>query len=350
MKKAADFKAYQAGLKRLMSLTPEAVNDKEQKGASREMVYQEDKLCVYRYKSLKKANKNKPPILIVYALVNRPSVLDLHKKRSFIRNLLAQGLSVYLVDWGYPDEKESNFGLEHYICGYINRCVDAVLVNAKAKKLSLLGVCQGGVFSLCYASLFSNKLHSIVAVVTPVDFQTNNNLLSTWVQHLDIDLMVEVYGNIPGSYLAPAFQALKPFSQTIKKQLDLLLTLADDKKASERLSLYYAMEAWIADTPDQPGEVFREFVSKFYQQNALINNSLVLAGKKVLLSNITVPVLNVYASKDHIVPIDSAKALSTYISSTLYFEHQVSTGHIGIFTSASALKTVPNVIDQWLSL
>src|SRR5947209_17357043 len=40
------------------------------------------------------------PILLVYALINRPYVLDLMPGNSFVEYLVNQGFDVYMLDWG----------------------------------------------------------------------------------------------------------------------------------------------------------------------------------------------------------------------------------------------------------
>ena len=72
----------------------------------RDEVHREDKVRLYRYR----AQVDEPygvPVLIVYALVNRPYIMDLQEGRSLIQGLLRAGLDVYLLDWGCPDEGDA---------------------------------------------------------------------------------------------------------------------------------------------------------------------------------------------------------------------------------------------------
>src|ERR1700676_2854926 len=113
-------------------------------------VYAENKLQLHRYAPLARPAKL-PPLLICYAMVNRPYMLDLQPDRSLIRELLFLGVDVYLLDWGYPDGADRFTPLEEYICGYLGRCVDFVLEENAAEALNLLGVFQGGPMILCLA-------------------------------------------------------------------------------------------------------------------------------------------------------------------------------------------------------
>src|SRR5436190_787704 len=68
-------------------------------------------------------------------------------------------------------------------------------------EINLLGICQGGTLSLCYAALYPEKVDNLVTMVTPVDFHTAPDMLSHWVRHVDVDALVEAFGNIPGELL-----------------------------------------------------------------------------------------------------------------------------------------------------
>ncbi len=92
-------------------------------------VYAEDKIRLYRYAPLARSAKL-PPLLICYAMVNRPYMLDLQPDRSLIRELLLfRGLDVYLLDWGYPDGADRFTPLEEYVCGHLGRCVNSSLIS-----------------------------------------------------------------------------------------------------------------------------------------------------------------------------------------------------------------------------
>lgn len=108
------------------------------------LIYSEDKMKVYRYKPLVRSGGNKVPTLIVYALVNRETMMDLQEDTSFVQNMLRDGQDLYIIDWGYPTREDMYLTLEDYIQGYIDNAVDAVREHSKKDKINLLGVCQGG--------------------------------------------------------------------------------------------------------------------------------------------------------------------------------------------------------------
>ena len=222
--------------------------------SARDEVYREDRIRLYRYRPLV-AEPHAVPVLIVYALVNRPYIMDLQDGRSLVQGLLNTGLDVYLLDWGYPDADDKALTLDDYINRYLGNSVDFVRQHSGAQRLNLLGVCQGGTFCLCYTALHQQKVANLVTSVTPVDFHTRRDLLSHLARHVDIDLCVDTLGNMPGEYLNWLFLMLKPYRLTGKKYLDALDILDDEDK----LATFMRMEKWIFDSPDQAGEAFRQF-------------------------------------------------------------------------------------------
>jgi polyhydroxyalkanoate synthase subunit PhaC len=310
----------------------------------RSVVYQEDKLTLYRYQAPNTVVQNRVPLLIVYALVNRPYMTDIQEDRSTIRNLLDHGQDVYLIDWGYPDESDMALTMGDYINGYIDRCVDVIRKRHKIDKINMLGICQGGSFSLCYTSMHQDKVQNLVTMVTPVDFKTPDNMLSAWVQHVDVDLLVDTLGNIPGEMLNWTFLSLKPFSLTGQKYLGMVDVLEDENK----LKNFLRMEKWIFDSPDQAGETFRQFIKDFYQKNGFLEGGVTIGDRALDLKNITCPVLNVYALQDHLVPPDASRALKDRTASRDYTELSFPGGHIGIYVSGKAQAQVTPAISNWL--
>lgn len=312
-------------------------------------VYREDKVVLYHFQSQAK-NLFHIPILIVYALVNRPYIVDLQEGRSLVANLLKLGLDVYLIDWGYPDQDDRWLTIDKYINGYINNCVDVIRSRHNLEQINLLGICQGGTFSLCYSSLYPEKVKNLITMVTPVDFHINEGLLNVWsgsslgTQALDVDLLVDTLGNIPGNFLNFVFVMLKPFQLGVKKYIDILEIV----EYEDKLLNFLRMEKWIFDSPDQAGETFRQFIKDFYQENKLIKGQIEIGNKRVDLGNIRIPILNIYAEQDHLVLPASSLALEKYVGSVDYTVRSFPVGHIGMYVSGKVQKDLPPTIADWL--
>jgi polyhydroxyalkanoate synthase len=319
-----------------------------QVGASlKEEVYREDKVVLYRFTPLV-GQPFEIPLLIVYALVNRPYMADLQEDRSMVRNLLKLGMDVYLIDWGYPGRGDRWLTLEDYIDGYMNNCVDIVRERHALDQINLLGICQGGTFTLCYASFYPEKVKNLITMVAPVDFHVDGGvdcgLLNVWARNMDVDLMVDTLGNIPGDFMNLGFLMLRPFQLNIGKYTDLIDMLDDEK----RLMNFLRMEKWIFDSPDQAGEAYRQFMKDFYQGNKLIKGEVEIGGRPVDLRNVRMPILNLYAEQDHLVPPASSVALGEYVGTEDYTVHSFPTGHIGMYVSGKVQRDLPPTIVEWL--
>lgn len=323
-----------------------------QYGASeRETVYRSGKMELYRFTPLLDESELLPiPLLITYALVNRPLMTDLQESRSLVRNLLQLGIDVYMIDWGYPGREDRWLTLDDYINGYMGESIDYLRQRYGIDQINLLGICQGGVFSLCYAALHPEKIKNLITMVAPVDFYREEGLLNMWTgcqtgsESVDPELMVEAMGNIPGDFMNFGYLLLKPYQLNVQKYMSML-NIEDNR---QRMADFLRMEKWIFDSPDQAGEAWKQFVSTFYQGNKLIKGEAQIGGETVNLRNVTMPVLNVYAEQDHLVPPESSQALEKYVGTEDYTVRSFPVGHIGMYVSGKVQRSLPPLLADWL--
>jgi len=307
------------------------------------LVYAEDKLKLYRYDRETKATY-KTPVLIVYALVNTYKMLDLQPDRSYVKNLLDAGLDVYLIDWGNPTKIDKYLSIDDYVNQYIDHCVDFVRAANKVDKVNILSICQGGTLSIIYSALHPEKVKNLVTHVTPVDFSGNDGLLFRWSKDMDFKALVDGFnGIIPGSFLNDGFEMLKPMMKFQKSQ-GLMNSMEDKTK----LLNFLRMERWINESPDQAGACFLQFMQDLYQENKLIKNELEVGGHVVNLKAVTMPVLNIYASEDHLVPPSATTPLNDHIGSKDNEVYRFEGGHIGVFVGSRTQKELAPKVSQWL--
>jgi len=307
------------------------------------LIYSEDKIRLFRYNRETPA-KAKTPVLIVYALVNTYKMMDLQPDRSYIKNLLDQGLDVYLIDWGHPTKQDRYLTLDDYVNGYINTCVDIIRKKHNLEKINIMGICQGGTFSTLYTAINPNKVKNLITLVTPIDFSTNDGLLFRWSKDMDFDKLVDGNdGLIPGEFLNTGYDLLKPMMK-INKQIGLN-NMLDDKA---KLENYLRMEKWIQESPAQAGECFRQFMKDLYQGNKLVKGELIVGDKQVNLKNITMPLLNIYASEDHLVPPTATIPLNDCVGSKDKELYKFSGGHIGVFVGGKSQKELAPAVVKWI--
>lgn len=333
------------------------INDKLQKGyqtlkqieevdvatTPKELVWECDKVKMYHY-IRETPPKCDVPVLVSFAIMNRHDVLDLQPDRSLMKKLLEEGLDIYIMDWGYPSRADMYLTMEDYILGYLNDAIDFVRRRHKVNKIHKMGICQGGLFSMIYASIHPEKLKTLTTYVAPYDFEDANcNMLYNWAKHLDVDTMVDTVGVVGADMLNNAFSMLKP-SMDVAKYFGVM-DMMEDK---DKLMNFLRMERWKNDCPDLSGEMYRKYIKDLFRDNKLIKGTFELGGQKVDLKNMTVPFLNVYATEDNIIPNKSTIAVMDRIGSTDKQLYAFPGGHIGVFVGAKSQKELAPSIAKWV--
>ena len=316
-------------------------------------VFRTDKTVLYRYKATAKQTV-RTPVLMVYGLIGRYTMADLQEDRSLVRNLLAQGVDLYVVDWGTPSRGDRWLTLEDYIDGYLGDCVEFIRKEQGIEKVSLLGICEGGVFTACYAARNPRNVKSLVLTITPIDFHAgakdaplHHGLIGLWARsmtHEDVDRLIDANGNLPGELMSFVFSMMTPVNALTKYNLGLMDVMDDEKK----LLNFLRMEKWLADRPDHPGEAAKQWLKDLYQGNQLVKGEFKLAGEAVNLKKIDMPVLNVFAEEDHIIPPRSSQALGKHIGTKDYTELPLPGGHVGVFVSGKSQGILGKNIFGWL--
>lgn len=309
-----------------------------------EVVYQEDRVKLKHYLPRTGA-RLKTPLLVVYALINRETMLDLQPGRSVVERFLEDGVDLYMIDWGYPSRKDKFLTIDDHVNGYMDTMIDFIRKKHGRRKINLMGICMGGTFSVMYAALHPAKIRNLVTTVTPTHFDTDQGLLHVWMKTVDVDQMVDTYGNIPGDLLNFGFLLLNPARLMIDKYIAFMDKM-DDKTFVEN---FIRMEKWIFDSPDVPGETFRQFMKDCYQQNLLIKNKMVIGGQRIDLKKITMPLLNFFGQYDHLVPPAACELLTQKVGSTDTEDICLKTGHIGIYVSSKFQQKFAPKIVHWLT-
>lgn len=308
-----------------------------------EVVYQEDRV---RLKYFRPAAPSRihTPLLLVHALFNRETILDLQPGRSVVQSLLKYGIETYLVDWGSPTRKDRYLTLDDHINGYLDTIVEVICRRHHCRQVNLLGVCMGGTFGVIYAALHPEKVRNLITTVAPTHFDTDKGLLHIWMKAIDADSLVDAFGNLPGSLLNIMFLLLNPARLLFDKYVGFL----ENMDNQEFVENFIRMEQWIFDSPDMPGETLRQLIKDLYQQNLLINNEMEVGGVRVDLQRITMPLLNIYAQYDHLVPPEACEVLATKVGSADTQDICLDTGHIGIYLSSRFHQEVVPMLASWL--
>ncbi|MFZ0543870.1 MAG: alpha/beta fold hydrolase [Candidatus Promineifilaceae bacterium] len=284
------------------------------------------------------------PVLFVPSLINRYYILDLLPERSLIKYLVSRGLNVYLLDWGRPTPADACLTLDDHLSHYLHEAVEAVQEDSGIAPISLLGYCMGGMFTAVYTSLYPERVRSMVNLAGPISYHDDGifSLLtrSAW---FDPDKLVQTYGNIPADLLCWTFQMLRPTSHLARA-----LYLYENMDNDDYVRSYAAMQTWIFDQVDFPGEAFRRYIKAFYQENQLVKGNFTVNGRAVKLDNIRCPLLNISSEHDETAPHESVKILNDLVSSQENDRLVLKGPHVGMVAGSKAPKYLWPQLADWL--
>jgi polyhydroxyalkanoate synthase len=311
----------------------------------KEVVWEKNKAKLYRYRSGDR--RHGVPLLLVYALINKPYILDLAPGNSFVEFLVGEGYDVYLLDWGTPGEEDANLSLDDYVGDYIHRASKAVMKTAGTDEFSLLGYCQGGTLATLYAASHPEApIKNLILLTTPIDFD-NAGLYSAWLdpKHFNVDRVVETFKLVPSDMLQLGSKLLKPLQNYVGPYMMLWDRLDD----ADFVEGWHVMNTWVDDGIPFSGAAYRQWVRDFYQGNALIHGTATIAGRPAQLSAITANLLVAYATLDHIVPTCQALPAMDLVGSDDKQALPVKAGHVGVVAGRSAKRNFFPQLDEWLS-
>ena len=285
---------------------------------------------------------NRPTVLIVPSLINRYTILDLVRERSFARHLAREGLRPLVLDWGEPGAAERDFTLSDYITGPLTQALAAAVALAGGP-VALVGYCMGGLLALALAVRRPEEVVSLALLATPWDFHAERRgeaeILGSLVEILP--LFCGACDPVPVSVIQTLFMALDPFLAERK-----FIRFAGLDMTGPAAKGFVALEDWINDGVPLARQVALDCARSWYRDNDPARGLWQVAGRPIRPEDVTAPTLVVLPSRDRIVPPRSAEPLAAAIPGATVLRPPF--GHIGMMASLAAPDAVWRPISQWL--
>jgi poly[(R)-3-hydroxyalkanoate] polymerase subunit PhaC len=316
----------------------------------RQVIWTLNKATLFRYTPVLPAEKRHPiPLLLVFALMNRSSILDLRPGNSFVAFLLQKGYDVYLLDWGMPGPEDAENSLGDYVLEYIPRAVRKLKSFSGSDEFNMLGWCIGAMLSTLYCSLRPLEgPKSLILLTAPLDFSQPEKIAlaqMTEERYFDVDRVLQAYGNMPAGMIDYGAKMLKPVENFVGGYTRLFDNLGNTKVVES----WHAMNTWVSDAIPLPGAAFRQFILDFYRGNKLVKGTLVVRGETVDLGKLRASLLNVIGEDDHITPPCQSEGIIDLVGSTDKELLRLPGGHIGLMAGSGAAKVAWPKLDAWLS-
>jgi polyhydroxyalkanoate synthase len=334
----------------------------------REVVWTHRGVTLYRYRSSRRSHP--VPLLLVFALINRPEIFDLRPGGSLVEYLLDQGFDVFLVDWGVPGEEDADTGFEEYVCDELHWAVRETLRTAGAEELTLLGWCMGATMCAMYCGLDPGSwmtraqrdsarpdaeraagarqtpVRNLVLLTMPIDGRVS--VYSTWTNDdsFDPERVARYWRSVPGWAIDFANKMLKPVSNYLTTYRRLAQSISE---GTGRRDVYQSMAKWVADNPPFPGKAFVQWLDWLYRDDALVSGRVRLRGRQVDLGRIDQNVLVITASADHIAPRAGTLPFFDLVASEDVTHFDRPGGHIGLMAGSAARNGIWPDLSAWLT-
>lgn len=315
----------------------------------KQVVWTLNKAQLFRYTPVvEPAGRYRVPLLLVFAIMNRSSILDLRPGHSFVEFMIGRGYDVYLLDWGVPGPEDKNLKFDDYALDYLPRAIRKVKANSRCDEFSMLGWCIGAILTTIYAALRPDDgLRNLLLLTAPLDFSRRDGITFARItdgKYFDVDKVLAAFGNMPGEMIDYGAKWLKPVENYISNYCKLWDNLDD----SDVVEAWHAMNTWVSDLIPMAGAAYRQLIVDFYRNNRLMKGELRIADRLVDLGKIRANLLNVIAKGDHITPPCQSEALLTKVGSRDKEIYHIPGGHIGMMAGSSAPRTTWPHIDAWL--
>ncbi len=320
------------------------------------VVFQNDILQLIQYEPTTE-KVSKTPMLICPPWINKFYILDLQEKNSFIRWLVAQGRTVFIVSWVNPGPELRDKTFEDYIKEGLFEALDAVEKATGEKKVDTIGYCIGGTMLSTALSLMVKKgddrVNSATFFTAQADFSEAGDLL-LFVDDEQLDAigkqMDAAGGVLEGRAMANTFNMLR--------SNDLIWSFVIDNYMKGKSPSKFDLLSWNSDATRMPKNVHLFYLREFYQHNRLAKGEMVMGGEVLDLSAVNVPIFMQAGETDHIAPFRSiyntARLFASGANKNVTYM-LAGSGHIaGVVNHPDRNKyhhsintTLPSTIEEW---
>lgn len=263
------------------------------------VVYQNDIVQLIQYKATTK-EVYETPVLISPPFINKFYILDINEKSSFVKWLVDQGHTVFLISWVNPGKNLAGAAYEDYIQkGHLD-VLDVVSHITKQKKVSAIGYCTGGTLLATTAAYLAAKgedrFASLTYMATLMDFSKPGDL-GYFLDKPQVESIIEdvkEVGYLDGRHLAKTFNMLRPN--------DLIWSYAVNNYLKGKEPVPFDILYWNSDSTNLPAELYSFYLKNMYIENRLIEpGGIKIKGVPIDLKDIKAPSYFLTTEEDHIV-------------------------------------------------
>lgn len=318
------------------------------------VVFQNDLMQLIQYEPTTE-QQYKRPLVIFPPWINKYYILDLGDKNSFVKWATARGYTVFVASWVNPDERLAQKTFEDYMREGIFAALDAIEQATGEKEVNAIGYCIGGTLlsaTLAYmAAKGDNRIKSATFFAAQADFSEAGDL-KVFVDDAQLASMEETMkasgGYLDGSKMATTFNMLR--------SNDLIWSFVVNNYLLGRDPMRFDLLYWNSDTTRMPIQMQLFYLRECYRDNSLAKGKMVLAGEKLNLSKVKIPIFLQSSREDHIAPYRSVYKSTKLFKGPITFM-MAGSGHIaGVINHPDAKKyqywtneKLPATVEEWIA-
>ncbi|MFS8041126.1 class I poly(R)-hydroxyalkanoic acid synthase [Xanthobacter sp. AM33] len=298
------------------------------------VIFENELMQLIQYEATTESVK-KTPLLIVPPWINKFYILDLTAEKSFIKWLVDQGVSVFVISWVNPDARLATKGFDDYMRDGIMTALDQVAIASGERQAHAMGYCVGGTLlatTLAYmAATGDDRIASATFLTTQIDF-THAGDLKVFVdedQLASIERKMKDMGYLEGSKMASAFNLLR--------SNDLIWPYVVNNYMKGKAPFPFDLLFWNADSTRMPAANHSYYLRNCYLTNNIARGLAELAGVRIDVHKISVPVYSLATKEDHIAPPNSVYIGANLLSGPVRYV-LAGSGHIAGVVNPPAKK------------
>jgi len=279
-----DESAFEVG--KNLAITPGAV------------VYENDLMQLIQYTPTTETVSDQP-LLIVPPYINKFYILDLRPENSFVKYVVDQGNTVFIISWINPEASEVEW--DDYIKSGVFKAIEIVKEITCAEKINAASWCIGGTLLAASLAVMHGQNDDSIASATyftsMLDFSDPGDLgvFIDETQQTQREMALKVTGIMSGKDLSIAFSMLR--------SNDLIWSYVVNNYLKGQSPTPFDILYWNSDPTNLPVNMYTYYIRNMYMENNLIKpNVLTMCDTLVDLSSIKTPSYFLSTIDDHIAP------------------------------------------------
>ena len=317
------------------------------------VIFQNDLMQLIQY-APSTEQVSRRPLLIVPPWINKFYVLDLQPQNSFIKWIVDQGHTVFVISWVNPDVRLADKRFDDYMLEGPLTALDVVQAVTGEPDANLIGYCIGGTLLACMLAYMAargdQRVRSATFLTTMIDFEEAGEL-EVFIDEDQVGALEEHMsrqGFLEGSHMAQVFNMMR--------DNDLIWSFVVNNYLLGKEPMPFDLLYWNSDSTRMPAMMHGFYLRNMYLENRLVQpGGINLDGVPIDLGRVATPAYILSTREDHIAPWKSTFAATRLYGGPVRFVLSAS-GHIaGVINPPAKEKYCywtnrrkPKNTDAWL--